>query len=370
MPEPALLHTPRGWLDIAEMLAAGAEAVDRGTRNLAPELALLAQQGLLAEPARPVGPDGRWLAAGAGEWLADTLVALGRVSLPLARLYEGHVDALGLIWNHGNDQMRRRGICFASAGQLLGVWGADDPQAPVVCEPAARGGHTLRGRKLFASGLGLVQRAIVTARNPAGALCLFMVDASDPARQDATAWDMGGMVGSASGGYMFEGLHVADEDQIGPAGVLFTEPHFHGGLWRICAIQAGALAGIAEHLAAHLRQRGQDNDALQRQRLAQLVLAAETARLWADSAALAVAAPFAPASAIERPLLAREAIDRMAMAGLDACERAAGTTLHSRSSAMGRMVRDLRLYLRQASLDAKLDTALGLWWDALDAGRR
>jgi len=339
----------------------GAEDVDRGRRSLAEEIGRLKTAGLLAALVNAEGVDGRWAAAGAAPWLFDTLVALGGASLPLARLYEGHVDAIGLVWRHGGAATRRLVRDAVAGGGLLGVWGADAPTAPVRATDDLSGCLTLSGAKLFASGVGLVSLAVITATDADGGCRMLLVDASEASRQDAALWDMDGMVGSASGGFTLDAMRVSADYQIGKPGALFAEPWFHGGLWRICAAQAGAILALAAGLHQHLQSRGQIDDPLQRQRLAHVVLAAETAMLWsrAAAAALRVAAP--RHNAIEVTLLAREAVEQAAVRAIEVCERAAGTSLHSRRSPMGRMVRDLRLYLRQASLDAKLESGLGLW---------
>lgn len=363
MPEPAR-PVPADTAAMDALIAGirrGAEAVDRGERSLALEIGLLHRAGLLHAPAVASGPDGRWAASGAPSWLFEALFALGGASLPLARLYEGHVDALGLIWRYGGPAARTLAKEAAATGKLLGVWGADAPGAR-VCATAGPGENlTLGGSKCFASGLGMVALAVVTASDGEGGCRLLLVDADEPGRQDLAAWDMDGMAGSASGRFTLDGMRVPPTRHLGAAGALFAEPWFHGGLWRICAAQAGALQALATGLHHHLDMRHQSDDPVQRQRLAGAVLAAETALLWAQAAAAAMAPPVPHPDAIETPLLAREAVEQAAGRVLEVIERAAGTALHARSAPLGLMARDLRLYLRQASLDAKLQTALGLW---------
>lgn len=345
--------------DILSAIAAGAEAVDRGERDLAQEVRLLAEAGLLAAPAGPEDGTGAWPAAGAPCWLFETLRLLGEVSLPLARLYEGHVDALGLVWRFGGDEARSLAGETARSGGLLAVWGADAAGDPVNATVASDGTARLDGCKAFASGLGVVEHAVVSARR-GGACRLFLVPADDRQRHDADAWDMDGMVGSASGQFRLEGLRIAPEHALGGDDAFFGEPWFHGGLWRLCAAQAGALHGLAIGLRDLLAERGHLEDPQQRARLSHVALAARAAHLWAEDARAAFAGATEP-GAEETALFAREAIERAATESLCEVERAAGTAVHRRSSALGRQMRDLRLYLRQAAPDRKLGNALRLW---------
>ena len=60
-------------------------------------------------------------------------------------------------------------------------------------------------------------------------------------------------------------------------------------------------------------------------------------------------------------LFAREAIEQAATRLLALVERVNGTAMHRRGSEIGRLSRDLRLYLRQADLDGKLRVATTPW---------
>lgn len=354
--------------DTLRQIAQGAEAVDRGSRDLASEIALLGAEGLLARPWQDTSAEGSGRQESAPQWLFDLLFQLGQVSLPVARLYEGHVDALGLIERLGTAAARRRAGELAAEGQLLAVWGADAPDDPVTARADSDGGLTLAGTKGFASGMGLVRAAVVSVRME-GACHLVLVPADDAERQDADAWDMDAMVGSRSGRFSLDGLRVPPDMRLGGADAYFQEPWFHGGLWRLCAVHAGALEAIARELGAMLAARNQLDAPLQRTRLAELAILSRTARLWALAASDSVAASAEPGAEL-MALLGREAIEQSATQALSHIERAAGTALHHRSHSLGRMVRDLRLYLRQGALDAKLSTALDLWLKAEDAQMR
>ena len=61
-----------------------------------------------------------------GVSLSETLRSIGSGSLPLGRLFEGHVNALELVLRYGNrDQIEMFGG-EAREGKLFGVWNTDE----------------------------------------------------------------------------------------------------------------------------------------------------------------------------------------------------------------------------------------------------
>ncbi|ETX28840.1 acyl-CoA dehydrogenase [Roseivivax isoporae LMG 25204] len=188
-------------------------------------------------------------------------------NLSLGRLYEGHVNALRLIAVHGRPAQRARAEAEAARGMLFGVWGADD-RTPVS---ASRG--RLRGAKRFASGLGHVARALVTAETAEGQQ-LFLVAADERTRHDASAWDMAGMQDSRSGRFSCDGLAG---EPLGPPGAYAEEPHFVGGTWRIAAVTLGGITGLVDRAAAALRGAGRMEAEAQLLRLAPIATRAVAA---------------------------------------------------------------------------------------------
>lgn len=351
MPDPILSD------DVLAAIRAGDEALDRGVRGPALELALLADAGLLYAPL-PVdrGGLGWGTSAPGAEPMLALLATLGGASLPLARIYEGHVNAIKLVLRHGDRHQQERVCDAVAAGAILGVWGAERDR-PVTIDADG----LLAGAKTFASGLGDVTLAIVTARVADG-LRMVLIDATDPARGDMLEWDVDGMVGSQSGRFECTGLSAKPADCVGPVDALFIEPAFNGGVWRLCACYAGAMERLARLTARQIDRAGSQGDALAGHRLGLLAMEAKGAALWARSACLAVETTATPAAeAVATTLFAREAIEQAATRLLALVERVNGTAMHRRGSEIGRLSRDLRLYLRQADLDGKLRVATANW---------
>lgn len=287
--------------------------------------------------------------------LATLLRRLGRADLVMARLFEGHVNALKLIALHGTAAQRDRAAKDARAGRLLGVWGAEGER------PAVLAGDRLTGAKRFCSGLGVVARAVVPVRTEAGAQ-LVLVDADVPARMDPAAWTASAMRASVSGGYDMDGLAA---EPLGPPGVYATEPYFEGGIWRYCAAHVGGAEALVQGLRDTLAGQGRDADPVQAARIARATMQIEAARRMVEGAAVAVegaggAAPDAVNRAVALALLTREQVEDACLQVIALTERALGMAAHDGQGAIDRIRRDLSLFLRQANPDGKLAAAARL----------
>ncbi len=102
---------------------------------------------------------------------------LGRESLPVARLYEGHVNALDLVLRYGTPEQGQQAAQDAQAGELFGVWNTEDAPGVRLEGP---GGGVLSGHKTFASGAGQVTRALCPAETDAGRVMVLLPAAPGP----------------------------------------------------------------------------------------------------------------------------------------------------------------------------------------------
>lgn len=281
------------------------------------------------------------------------LVALGRADLSAGRLFEGHVNVLRLLDDHGDPAQRAQ----AEGVGLLAIWGADDPAAPVVLE-----GGQLSGRKLFCSGAASVGAALVTARTPEGPV-LVWVERPEPARfSDGPAWPIGGMRASESRACALDGLRVRSEDVVGGPGDYLAQPAFSGGIWRILALQLGAMRRLDEAMRAYLLAHNRAGHPAQRARLMDNALDLESTRLWTLAAAEAVEAGQDTDAALARVGLAREVTTRAAEGILARLRRGMGLPASVMDGTTGgapveRLARDLDSFLRQPGPDAALDRA-------------
>lgn len=336
-------------LDGIARRAAEAEA----TLDLRPDLSELAAHGIHAMPI-PVAAGGQGVGTapeGARACLA-LLRDLGAANLAVARIVEGHVNAVKLVELYATPVTRARVFALVLAGNWLGVWGAD-AGTPARLE-ADGDGFILSGGKRYASGLGALAAALVTAATVGNeGPQLVLVPADDPQRADPSTWRQSGMRATASGTYDLGGLRIKADALVGRPGDLLREPYFEGGVWRYCAAHLGGAEALHRAMLHRLIETGRADDPHQARRIVEAASACETARLWIESAAEKVEeAQEEPEIAATYALMAREATEAACLTVIDRVERALGMAAFE-DGPIERMRRDLSLFLRQAAPDAK-----------------
>jgi len=355
-PTPERSTAPLGRLRaLLPEIAARAAALDVDGAFPDEDVAALDAAGLLRAPL-PAGDCAGWGTAPEGAApLSVALRLVGRASLPLGRLYEGHVNAVRLVLRRGGAaQVQRAADDLRAGGHLFGVWNTD----PLGGEPPlALDGGVLKGRKVLCSGAGRVSRALVTARDaaaPDAPTRMVLVRLRPDERADLSGWTAQGMRASATGAVDFSGLRVEPADLIGEPGDYALEPDFSGGAWRFAAVHCGGIEAVLGALRDHLRRTGRGADPHQAARLGQAAIATETARLWVEAAAARAEAPGAGADAVAHVGLARLAVERAALDVLELAQRSVGLQALMRPNPLERMARDLATYLRQPAPDRVL----------------
>ncbi|NKE48008.1 acyl-CoA dehydrogenase [Roseomonas frigidaquae] len=338
-----------GLRDAAPGIAAEAATLD--TDGAFPEagVATLHRIGLLMAPLPAAfGGLGLGTSPEGAMPLAAALRLVGRASLPLGRLFEGHVNALRLVLCHGDRAQAEAAARDARQGRLFGVWNTDGfGEAPLAWSEGV-----LRGRKVLCSGAGRVDRALVTARDdPQDPPQMLLVDLAPGGRADLSPWTAQGMRASATGAVDFTGLRAVP---IGQPGDYLRQPDFSGGAWRFAAVQCGGVEAVLGLLRAHLSHTGRGGDPHQAARLGQAAMAAETARLWVHSAAERAEAAAPPADTVAYVNLARLAVERAALDVLELAQRSIGLQAFMRPNPIERVARDLATYLRQPAPDRAL----------------
>ena len=334
-------------------IAERAGAADHREGDVAADVAALHRSGWLAACLPQAAGGSGWGSEPDGTLAAfDALRGLGRSNLSVARLYEGHMNAVKLVSLYAADDLREESFAAVRAGALFGVWGADDPACPLTLPD--NGALVLSGAKRFASGLGVVRHVVVTAKDQ-----LLLVPADDGARADPSAWTMAGMRATRSGRYDFTGLAVPRRAMLGNAGDYYREPYFEGGVWRYCAAHLGGAEALHAAMCETLAGLGLSHVPHQQDRIAASAIALETARLWLLRAATEVEAKGAQPHKAALSLFAREVTENSCRTVISAVERALGMAAHVEGSAIERMRRDLALFLCQAAPDAKRARAVG-----------
>ena len=128
---------------------------------------------------------------GAGHTLArwQVLAAVAAHDLSLAKLFEGHTDALAI--------QAELGAPAPDPGSLWGTWCAEPPDARVTL---ARDGPLqqlrIAGTKAWCSGAASLTRALVSGWNEEGEPCLAVVELAQPGvTVTGQGWEAVGMAG-------------------------------------------------------------------------------------------------------------------------------------------------------------------------------
>jgi alkylation response protein AidB-like acyl-CoA dehydrogenase len=272
--------------------------------------------------------------------------ALARIAghdLSLAKLYEGHTDALAILAE-----------CDASGDigdGIWGVWAAESPSARARI--VARSGDQVRlsGSKAWCSGALQIDRALLTAWDDSDQPHLVAIELADPTQRIvADHWQAVGMAATASVEIHFEDTPGL---AIGKPGQYLSRPGFWHGGGGIAACWYGAAEALARYLRDHCRKPRPDPHA-------HAHLGAVDAALYGARAALRQCADWIdrnPAQDASLPVRrVRAQVEQTVEQVIGHVGRALGATPFCRSSHFARLSADLPVYLRQSHAERDLAT--------------
>ncbi len=272
------------------------------------------------------------------------LAAVAQRDLSLAKLYEGHTDALAILEELGGP---------LQAG-TWGTWCAEPPQARLRMVVHGDCSLRLHGRKAWCSGAALLDHALVSGWNAAGEPCLAAVALRQPGvRISEDGWPAVGMADSRSVDVLFDD---AIATAVGPPNAYVRRPGFwHGGAG-IAACWWGGAAGIGRAVHAALAERTPDPH--QRAHLGAIDVAlGSCAALLREAADWIDRHPTQDAQAWA--LRVRLAVEQGAEHVMRHAGRALGAGPLCKQPALARAMADLPVYLRQSHAERDL-AALGL----------
>jgi alkylation response protein AidB-like acyl-CoA dehydrogenase len=169
----------------------------------------------------------------------ESLRACAEIDLSLARLTEGHFDAIAIL--------DEAGMSGRHPTATYGVWAARSPAHRTSVLPVSRG-WKISGSKQFCSGVGVIDRALVTAEAPDG-YRLFDVELSPRAISvEPGSWPAVGMAASASETVTFSGVLLSEVDEVGSPDFYTTRPGFWFGAAGVAACWYGGASGLVSHL--------------------------------------------------------------------------------------------------------------------------
>lgn len=165
--------------------------------------------------------------------LLDALARRGATDIGWSRLAEGHVDALRVLAQAGRAPV---------PGALYGVWASRSRGSGPVARPVD-GGWEVAGELRFASGVGVVDRALVTAVDSDGAHRLLDLPVADWVG-DPSSWPVAAMATSRSWTVPVRTTSAASAE-VGDPGWYLTRPAFLPGGVGVAAVWWGATVRVA-----------------------------------------------------------------------------------------------------------------------------
>ena len=298
--------------------------------------------------------------------LLNLLKNIGRASLPVGRVYEGHVNALYLIHLFGNSAQKDYWFAQAASKKLFGVWNTQDGQG-IKIHDLGNGRYQLEGAKTFCSGahwlnFPLITGELISTDKKGWQMCIIPNEKAQQIKADSSFWKPLGMKASASFRMDFTGIELTEEDLFGAPDAYYQQPYFSGGAIRFAAVQLGGAEAILAETQQFLRNMKRIDDAFQQARVAEMAYLIESGNLWLNQAGNNTDQWLNEPEGTERILayanMTRTVIEDICLRVMHLAERSVGSRGLMRPQAMERIHRDLTTYLRQPAPDATL-TAIG-----------
>ena len=282
--------------------------------------------------------------------------AVAKADASTARIVDGHLNGVERLVTATWDVPDEEELALIEHGEVtIGVWGADPvglEGRPAWIECAGADRRTLHGVKVFCSGAGGVDRALVVARDAAGARRLAYVDARVGLRVDRDWYRASGLRASESHRVEFCATPVLT--LLGGPDELAREPWFARDGTRTAATWAGLADAIAELTGAGAADA--DLDAHQAAALGRMRVHISTIELWLEHATRQLtegAPPDERSSAVA--LAARAAIAEAARAVSADALVVGGSRALVAAEEIERCRRDLEVFVLQHRLEPALE---------------
>lgn len=268
--------------------------------------------------------------------LLDELQALGRTDIPLARLVEGHVDAMRIL-----AELAGRPVPSA----VYGVWASRSHATGLRLE-----GDRIVGTLRFASGVGLVDRALVPVWIDDRHHQLFDVDVYSW-QGDESSWRTRAMAASRS-------LTVeVDEPRptvaVGAVDAYLQRPGFFPGGIGVAAVWAGGAARVADLTLAYGEGAPESPARTARWGRVRLELACAAGLLDAAGRALSLGRALGEdGRGLDLATEVRAGVARSVRAVVEECRALAGPAGLAYDADLTQAIDDLALYVAQENADS------------------
>lgn len=327
------------------------------------EFAAIRQAGLLAItlPGAPLDQS-----RSSTSRLLQLLQLLGYANLSVGRIYEGHLNALLLIYLFGTPAQQSRFYADARSGHLFGVWNTQMDDG-IHLHPDDEGGFVIEGSKSFCSGSIQVTRPIIsgvlhTASGMENGWQLAVVPLDrHQVTEDKTFWKPLGMRNSVSHKIDFTGVRLRPDELLGGAEDYNRQPHLSGGAIRFAAVQLGAAEFLLGATRDFLANCGRTHDSYQLSRIGQMAIRVESGKLWLQRAGQINDSEKEVDEIVHYANMTRTIIADHCGEVLRLAEISVGARGMLHPHPFARIHNDLSMYLRQPAPDATLE-AIGRYF--------
>jgi hypothetical protein len=272
------------------------------------------------------------------------LLELGREDLSLARLAEAHFDAVAILAEAGREPC---------PNALYGVWASEIPGKSLTLTGSGDC-RLISGSKMFASGAGIVDRALMTVDAPNPYLIDVDVRPQSAMQIDLSAWKVEAFVLTNTATIHFTDLPASSDRILKDRGWYLERPGFWHGACGPAACWAGGAIALVDWACAQSRS---DPHTLAH-------LGAMRAMAWQMQGSLEVAgreidhAPEDTSAAHVRALTVRHLIEQTSAEIQRRFGRAYGPFPLAMDEQTSRRYQELEIYLRQCHGERDLE-ALG-----------
>jgi hypothetical protein len=274
-----------------------------------------------------------------------SLAEIAREDLSLAKLAEAHWDAVAILAEIGRT---------VEPNKLYAVWASEIPGHAIRLERTADG-YQINGSKPFCSGIGIVDRALLTVGLPEPRLVeVDLRSHQERISTDLDIWKTDAFRTTQTGAITFQAVHLSNDSLIGDPGWYLEKPGFWHGACGPAACWAG---GVAASLNFAFASKREDSHTLAH-------LGAMRAGVWGMDSLLKQAgdeidaAPFDSKATQIRALQVRHLIEQMGTEILQRFSRAYGPYPLTMNAETSRRYQEAGIYMRQSHAERDLE-ALG-----------
>lgn len=283
--------------------------------------------------------------------ILKTLHKIGSFNLSLARIYEGHLNAVLLIDTYGTPQQKHHYFQQVVSGMLFGIWNSELPSEPLYYRTNETE-YILDGSKIFCSGGSNIHRPIVTAAGDNGTKMVVLQMEDYSLEEDMRYWKPMGMKSSVSCRFDFTGIRFQNNQILGGAYDYVKEPDFTSGAARFAAVQLGGASAAIRATVGHLKKMKRADASEQKTRLAKLAILRTTGNVWLKKMANVLDERFEkPSNAMYYTNMFRTVTREICEEVLQICEISVGLQGLMAPHPLERIHRDLSVYLKQPGPD-------------------